>query len=124
MEELVFIKKKVGRAETDVSINVTHSEKSGNSISIIFRNGVDKFITLGKSDYLVVALLGERVYFKYSDERDGWKVSNNKGNKSGNKYVGIRENVAPAFYKFCETHTGDYALKYDDDRNLHYIDCE
>lgn len=26
MEELIFIKKKVGRSETDVSVNTTHSK--------------------------------------------------------------------------------------------------
>lgn len=124
MEELIFIKKKVGRSETDVSVNTTHSKSRGNNVSIIFRNNVHRFITMGKSEFVVLALIGERIYFKYSDERDGWKLSKNGSNGTEHRYVSLSENVAPAFYKFCETHTGDYALKYDDDRNLHYIDCE
>lgn len=124
MEELVFITKKKNRAETDVSLNVTHSQDGkNNTVSIVFRHGVEKLITMGKSEYVVVAQLGERVYFKYANEAEGYKLSDRK-NKAHNYYTSISENVAPSFYKFIEKHTGDYALKFDTDRNLHYVDCE
>lgn len=124
MEELEFITKKVSRAETDVSLNVTHSADGKNdTVSIIFRHGVEKLITMGKTEFIVVAQLNERVYFKYASQSEGYKLGC-RNNKKQTKYTSISEAASPAFYKFIEKHTGDYALRFDAERNLHYVECE
>ena len=120
MEDLVFIKRKVGRFSDDVSLSVT---SDNTRISIYFRNGVDKLITNGKTDYIIVALLKNRIYFKRSDIVEGYKLS--ESSKSGNNLrIQISGKVAPTLLKFVENNTGEYPLKYDPDRELHYILCE
>lgn len=124
MEELIFITKKAHRAETDVSINTTYSkDRKNNSVSIIFRHDVETLITMKKSEYIIVALLGERIYFRYATQDEGYKLSD-RGGKKHNRYTSITESSSPAFFSFVEKHTGDYPLKYDKDRNLHYIECD
>lgn len=119
MEDLVFIKRKVGRFFDDISLSVT----SDRSITIYFRNGVDKLITNGKTDYIIVALLKDRIYFKKSNITEGYKLS--KSSNTGKSLrVQISGNIAPSLLKFAENNTGEYPLKYDPDRELHYILCE
>lgn len=119
MEDLVFIKRKVGRLYDDVSLSITGNKR----ITIYFRNDVDKLITNSKTDYIIVALLKDRIYFKRSNAAEGYKLS--KSTNTGKILrVQISGYVAPTLLKFVENNTGEYPLKYDPDRELHYILCE
>ena len=105
---------------------MAHAERNERRISITFRNGIEKLITLDKEAYAIVAVLGKRVYFKKASSIEGFKISSNKGNKNkaGNKYMYISENNSKELYNFVADHIGNYDLKYDNDRNLHYVNCE
>lgn len=127
MDELTFIKKKSSRGRKDIVLNTTmaHSSKNERRVSITFRNNTERLITLEKEAYIIVAILGRRLYFKRSTIVEGFKISSNKRNSSHNKYVYISENNSEELFKFVDAHKGDYNLKYDDDdRNLHYIEIE
>lgn len=122
MEDLVFIKRKVGGLSNDISITVNGKDKK-KSVSLYFRNGVENLITNGRTDYVVVAVLGNRLYFKKADPSEGYKICyQNRSDKS--KRVQISGNVAPHLLRFAEHSEGEYPLSYDNERNLHYIEAE
>ena len=103
---------------------MAHSSKNERRVSITFRNNTERLITLEKEAYAIVAILGRRLYFKRSTIVEGFKIAGNKSNSSHNKYMYISENNSEELFKFVDAHKGDYNLRYDDDRNLHYIEIE
>lgn len=123
MEELSFIKRKVGMIQGDVVLRVYKSkDRKNSSVSIAFYNDTETFVTGGKSEYIVVAILKDRIYFKVSNASEGYKISVSKGHVG--KRIQISANVCPALARFVEVNEGEYPLKFDPDRGLHYILCE
>ena len=127
MEELSFIKRKVGMVTNDVSLRIYKTkgqrDKSERiSVAITFYNETENFVTGNKSEYMVVAILKDRMYFKVSNAAEGYKVSGSKDHAG--KRIQISANVCPALVRFVEVNEGEYPLKFDPDRGLHYILCD
>jgi len=127
LEELRFIKKNrlVGDGG-DVALSVIgNSNRGTRAVNITFRNNVSDFITGGKSDYIIVAVSRNRLYFKVSTKYEGYKLSiSSKDLERGStsKRVAIQCNVSKALSEFVEKNMGDYTLKFDNNRGLHYIE--
>lgn len=123
MEELSFIKRKVGMIQGDVALRVYKAkDRKNSSVSIAFHNDTETFVTGSKSEYIVVAVLKDRMYFKVSNASEGYKLSCSKDHVG--KRIQISSNVCPALMRFVENNEGEYPLKFDPDRGLHYILCD
>lgn len=127
MEELRFIKKNKLVGDGDVAISVVgNSNRGTRAVNITFRNNVSDFITGGKSDYIVVAVSRNRLYFRVSTKEEGYKLSiSSKDSERGStsKRVAIQCGVSKALSEFAEKNIGDHTLKFDQNRGLHYIEC-
>lgn len=126
MEELRFIKKNKGMGDDDVALAIVGSDIKGNrAVNITFRNNVSDFIVGGKSDYIVVAVSRNRLYFRTSTKEEGYKLSiSSKDLERGvtSKRVAIQCSVSKALTNLAEKNIGDYTLKFDSNRGLHYIE--
>ena len=122
MEELSFIKRKVGMAINDVSLRLYKTKGQRVSVAITFYNDTESFVTGNKSEYMVVAILKDRMYFKVSNAAEGYKISGSKDHVG--KRIQMSANVCPALARFVEVNEGEYPLKFDPDRGLHYILCD
>ena len=122
MEELNFVKRKVGMISSDVALRIYKSKSKADAVCISFYNEVETFVTAGKSDYIVVAVLKDRLYFKVSNANEGYKLSTSKEHLS--KRIQISSRVCPSLARFVEINEGEYPLKFDPDRGLHYILCD
>lgn len=126
MEELRFIKKNKLVGDGDVALSVVgDSNKGTRAVNITFRNNVSDFITGGKSDYIVVAVSRNRLYFRTSTKEEGYKLSfSSKDLERGvtSKRTAIQCSVSKALSEFAEKNIGDHTLKFDHNRGLHYIE--
>ena len=118
MKELVFEKKRnLGRRKkgTDTSIFVSISKKS-NKARLTFYNEWAQAIS--KSGYIVIAVSGNRMYFKEADETEGWFMS--KTNYKNTKVASVQnQNI----YNWIEDGgIGSYEFRFDDELELHYIE--
>ena len=106
---------------TDVTINIIKYQGSKKAddgakcISIIFR---DKIYSVFETEYLAIAPLKNRIYFKSVSTRDGYKVTE-KGTSGYLKAVVYADEI-PVYKAFI----GNYALKYDKFYELYYIERE
>ena len=116
-----WIKKsaRINTSIADVSVSITSfgKGKSGATkygTTITFRNKCFRSI-LKDSDYMIFAVNGKRIYFKKSDNVNGFKVyyTNKERSNCRIKYV-------EPLNRFC----GDYALRYDSKENLYFIDID
>lgn len=111
MKELVFEKKKsLGRRKSgkDTSIFVSISKKS-NKARLTFYNKWAQAIS--KSGYIVIAVSGNRMYFKEADETEGWSLS--KTNYENTKVISAQNEK---IYKWIENSgIGSYQFKHDDE---------
>lgn len=127
MEELRFIKKNKLVGDGDVALSVVgDSNKGTRAVNITFRNNVSDFITGGKSEYIVVAVSRNRLYFRVSTKEEGYKLSiSSKDLERGvtSKRTAIQCSVSKALSEFAEKNIGDHTLKFDANRGLHYIEC-
>jgi len=118
MKELVFEKKKsLGRRKSgkDTSIFVSISKKS-NKARLTFYNKWAQAIS--KSGYIVIAVSGNRMYFKEADETEGWSLS--KTNYENTKVISAQNEK---IYKWIENSgIGSYQFKHDDELDLYYIE--
>lgn len=114
-EKLVFITKKNNTSKADVSISLYGKKKM--ATSIILRNNVDRSIS--KTSFLVVAVSGDRLYFREATEEEGYKISCTSSKTSKTTSI-----VDDALNEFALTHAGDYPLQYDKTLKLFYVDTE
>lgn len=115
-EKLTFITKTTNRnSKQDISLSLIGKKKL--STSITFRNNVQRSIT--KTGYLVVAISGERLYFRESEPECGYKVSNSDSKSSVHTSI-----TNEGLNDFSLTHAGDYPLQFDRELKLFYIDTE
>lgn len=112
---LNFITKGKTTSKEDISISLVGKKET--AVCIIFRNNVERSIS--KTDYVTVAVSGERLYFKGETEEVGFKMSK-RANESTAKTTIKNE----ALIKFVTTHSGDYKLQYDRELNFFYVDTE
>ena len=113
--DLKFITKKKCTSNADVSISLVGKKEL--ATSIILRNNADRSIS--KTDYLVVAISGEKLYFKEAIAELGYKMSCHSSKMT--KAVSIKDDE---LNDFALTHSGDYKLQFDREKNLFYIDTE
>lgn len=82
------------------------------TVSVVrFYNG--SVSRIGKSDKLIAAVHGSRLYFK--EDASGWKLIILNSSKE-------LKTKQPLLVKFCKDHKGGYMLKYDVSKKLYYID--
>lgn len=118
MKELVFEKKKtLGKRnrKKDASIFVSISPKK-NKARFTFYNEWAQAIS--KSGYIVIAVSGNRMYFKEADETEGWFLS--KTNYKNTRVASVQnQNI----YNWIEDGgIGSYEFRFDDELELHYIE--
>ena len=112
--KLNWISKQETYSSADISIKV-YRQKNSCVGGIIFRNKSD--LAIGNNGYIQVAIDDNRLYFRQSNEKDGYHVNN----KSGNSTKGLRI-VNEQFYDFCKRYKGDYEMKYDRKNGLYFIE--
>lgn len=117
-KKLVFEKKKtLGKRNrgNNASLLVSISKKSKRS-RFTFYNEWHQ--TISKSGYVVIAVDGNRMYFKEASFQDGWFLS--KTNYEGTKCLSINNDK---IHKWIEDDgIGTYEFKYDDEVKLYYIE--
>ena len=101
-----------GKSGRDILVSVHRSNNKAQG-NITFRNKqFDKF----KSGYVMFGLSGTRLYIVEADSKDGYKlcdsVSYNKNCKVANE----------TFADWCKNHRGEYALEYDSDLSMYYVE--
>lgn len=104
---------------SDISINVSNGgkqmTKGTKKLSIIIRDNLWKQF---KSDYIVFAIMKNRIYFRASDRFEGYKIAV----KNTSAYIGcVITGDEIADY---ESFVGNYHLRFDDYYELYYIDIE
>lgn len=76
-----------------------------------FRFGNNCFLRISKSGYIVFALVGNRIYFKESTDKVGYRLT-----ARTNEAVCFKTNVQ------LDNFVGDYDLKWDSKERLNYIE--
>lgn len=96
-------------------LTITNSDKKSKKerISFRFRNGVFKKIT--STDYMVFAVVNNRIYFKESDKIKGFKLTG-FGKESDSCSIQATGN-----YPVLE---GNYLVEYDKKEHLYFVDLE
>ena len=95
----------------DVSITKCKNGENKPQYTMTFRN--NSYLRFSKNDFIEFAVTGTRVYFRQSNERDGFKLGTaTKDNKSK------RFKTSLVMDKFI----GDYELLWDSQAKLNYID--
>lgn len=106
------------RAEGDVTLSIhCRNNEIKRRVCITFRKACYTRIT--KGDYIVFAKLGNRIYFKESNKYDGYKLTSFHDD---NQVCDIKVHYSLLPIEALSISTGDYALNYDKDRDLYYID--
>ena len=106
-----------GHRFDDVSILLGHTTKEKRCMCFTFRNGVSNLFS--DTDYAVIAIFKNRVYFKGANQRDGLKLCTNKETKQDTRYFRIgSERDVEHLIPFI----GDYELKHDSFYDLYYIE--
>lgn len=98
-------------SKADVSINIIKNGSNKIQYSFRFRN--NSFLRFTKTDFMEFAATGTRIYFRESNEKNGFKLST-PSNDGKNKTVKTVVNLD----KFI----GDYELLWDSKERLNYID--
>lgn len=103
--------------------DVTISTIKDGEISIIFRNEVDKKIT--RTGYMVIGIDTEhdRIYFRESDEHEGYLISRHSHSKA-RKVNGRTRLVNRALTEALKGYKTDYKLNLDYQRQMAYIKLE
>lgn len=96
---------------SDVTITINKNGPNKKQTCFTFRNGVDNRIS--KTGYAVMCVVANRIYFKQSDNKDGFSLYS-KPNENVHRFKVSTE--LPAFI-------GDYDLCWDAKEKLNYIDA-
>lgn len=117
--ELNFITKKknrTGKNDFDVSVKITNSkdERNRNYVQFAFRNNCFRAIT--ETEFVVVAIEGNRLYFKGETKELGFKLT--KSTKETNRFTRILDEDLT---KWCKDRQGEYPLLFDKEHHLFFI---
>jgi len=117
LEDFVWIGRRNYLGGNDVSVVPKLRMNKKLYTGFTFRNDCFKKFAGGK-EYFEVAFSGNRLYFRGCDAKDGYKISANNTVTNTTRYarIGEREDVTFVAWK------GDYALRWDTDVNLWYIE--
>lgn len=121
MEQITlnFIEKKkqsTQKGGADISITLACKNSDHEQVSLVFRNGAAEMIA-PQTHFYVLAIAGNRLYFREADSRTGYTISRPAKQKSGYSTLRI-ESVS----NWARIHEGDYSLLYDDNIKLFYIE--
>lgn len=121
MKELVFETKGKTylRVEDDCHIAIT-TTNSGASTRVVFaltKYWADRISTTG---YIQIAVTDDRIYFKESEHKHGWKLSE-KENSSRRRFS-IEENERLLKWASEPSGHGDFDIKFDKNYELYYIE--
>lgn len=127
LDEIVWMRKgHQGRysALKDVGVSIINhkaSEKRNRqayvTISFSFRNRIEKVF---KSDYVEFGAVKNRIYFRPSDKRNGYKITI-KANTAYVQATLLSDEIKKTYSDFDKS---EYHLKYDDFQELYYIERE
>ena len=113
MEWIEKEKSSNSHAERGVEVRVsTVRSKPKKATSFTFYNNAHLKVT--KNEYIVCAMLGNRIYFKESNDLKGYKLSGKKNLKTISKV--FRVGLLP------EKTNGCYLLEFDHKDGLYYVD--
>lgn len=119
LPELNWKQKLRVNVSTDVSVTITgggkQSREDDRVLTIIIR---DNLFQVFNTDYITFAVLKNRLYFRGTDKRNGYKVT--VKNTSGYAKITIHKNEVGVYEPFV----GDYSLKFDEFYELYYIERE
>lgn len=116
------------RSNADVTINDVYptkdDKKNGTKarISFTFRNGARRAIS--ENDYVLLAVIKNRIFFKTGSMNDGFLISSastNSGIVKDNGYMRVTEKEC---IEMLKPFIGSYDLKYDQFYELYYIERE
>jgi len=115
--DLVFVERQGRNQRTDNNVNVSLTLiGSGKHIALsIARDVCD---TIGTGDHITVARLGDRLYIKKADAKNGFKLQGKA--HSSRMYVQIPMKSLNVKADWI----GDYRLWWNSERELFYIDNE
>lgn len=112
MSDLTWITKRSGVGERDVTISIVKSSHSNNGVCSAFRFRNNSYLRITKNDFIEFAVTDSRIYFRESNNKDGFKLtskSNNDKNASLKTVVDLSQYI------------GDYDLMWDKELQLNYI---
>lgn len=120
--KLNFITKKRTRTsedDLDVSIKVTNSkeERKRDYVQFAFKNNC--FRAISDTGFVVVAIEGNRLYFKGETKELGFKLS--KSTKETNRFTRIKDDNLTIWVKDRQ---GEYPLLFDKEHHLFFIETE
>lgn len=107
----------------DISINyyLNGKKSNANRVEIVFRNNC--FMKITKTNFITIAPVGERLYFKEEAAQTGFKLNNRSRKQNSNtRQIGLSGQYKTI--EWAETHTGDYPLLFDTDNGLWYVDTD
>ena len=115
--DLFFVKKTSGGGQTADNIEISLTlVNNRNNVALSLAPKVAKMI--GKTDYLIPAKLGSRLYLMGSDAKDGFKLSKKTD-------CGRRSVTFPTQKLGIDSNwIGYYQLQWDRERELFYIDVD
>jgi hypothetical protein len=130
MEQLRFVFKETRvrtkatartKSHADVGVIYSNDITKGERITLTFRNDSWKKIAPHTST-IAWAISGDRLYFQEAPEKVGYKLS--KVRDGENKYLQLSGKKRKKELKWAKKHSGQYALNWDEARNLYYINAE
>lgn len=104
------------KSDADVSITLGHRSNGKEIVSIIVRN--EMFNLLSTTEYVLVAVLKNRIFFKEADQAEGILMYANANTKASRYMKFERPEMVEMFKPFL----GDYSLRYDEFYELYYIE--
>lgn len=124
INDLEFITGDSHKGYSDKDIGITLSKKD--VICVTVRNdSIHKIAQIHNrtARFLMIAFADNRLYFKGTDNQDGFTVTSNPESK--NKYIRINlKFVTDSLKEWILENEGQYDLRFDDEAGLYYISNE
>ena len=110
------------KSSADISISIVYTTMADKmngvkpKVAFTFRNKSRHAVS--ETDYVMIAVVKNRVFFKTSDQNNGFLI----GNQSNTKQHGYLRITQAEYVSRLAPFVGDYELKYDKFYELYYIE--
>ena len=113
MDNLIWVGKENTNRGNKADVTISMNKNGANKIQTHLRFRNNCFLRFTKNNYVVFAVTGARMYFKESNQKQGYQLTcKSKDGKSCSFKTG----------NDLSNHIGDYELLWDSNAKLNYID--
>ena len=116
LNEIDWINKQKRQSDCDVTISIIKAGERRKALNIIFRNDTHKFF---KTGYIQVAILGDILLMKESEQGIGYKITQSAPYTSRVTISGNED-----LNEWGKNHIGDYVFYKDIKQEVAYIERE